>query len=103
MEWGCSGGGGGLNFLSDSKTIRITFFQVPDSILKAAPSADLWDGQSDEEELGFAYDFIELFVGHYLKLSENDQVSHTLRSFDCFVSHFETNPNAHGSILSQFL
>jgi NAD+ synthase len=28
---------------------------VPDSIVDKPPSADLWDGQTDEEELGFAY------------------------------------------------
>jgi len=43
---------------------------VPASILDAAPSADLWDGQTDEEELGFSYDFIELFTGAYLPLDE---------------------------------
>jgi NAD+ synthase (glutamine-hydrolysing) len=46
---------------------------VPESILVAAPSADLWDGQTDEEELGFTYDFIELYTGDYLKLSEAEQ------------------------------
>jgi len=35
---------------------------VPKSILEAAPSADLWDAQTDEEELGFPYDFIELWT-----------------------------------------
>jgi len=35
---------------------------VPESILVAAPSADLWDGQTDEDELGFSYDFIEMFT-----------------------------------------
>ncbi|HHX42457.1 MAG TPA: NAD+ synthase [Chloroflexi bacterium] len=29
---------------------------VPDAILRKAPSADLWDGQTDEGELGFGYD-----------------------------------------------
>lgn len=46
---------------------------VPQSILVAAPSADLWDGQTDEEELGFTYDFIELYTGDYLKLGEEEQ------------------------------
>jgi NAD+ synthase (glutamine-hydrolysing) len=46
---------------------------VPDSILVAAPSADLWDGHTDEEELGFTYDFVELFTGHFLKLSAAEQ------------------------------
>jgi NAD+ synthase (glutamine-hydrolysing) len=47
---------------------------VPASILEAPPSADLWDGQTDEDELGFTYDFIELYQ-HYLELSEADRAA----------------------------
>jgi NAD+ synthase (glutamine-hydrolysing) len=43
---------------------------VPASTLKAAPSADLWEGQTDEEELGFSYDFVELFTGAFLPLCD---------------------------------
>lgn len=32
---------------------------VPESILKKAPSADLWEGQSDEDEFGFTYTQID--------------------------------------------
>ena len=32
------------------------FIGVPESILEAAPSAGLWEGQTDEGELGFTYD-----------------------------------------------
>jgi len=46
------------------------FLKVPNSILKAKPSADLWDGQEDEKELGFSYDFIELYIGLYYMLDE---------------------------------
>jgi len=31
------------------------FLGVPDSIIEKKPSADLWEGQSDEEELGYSY------------------------------------------------
>lgn len=31
------------------------YLQVPESILKKKPTADLWAGQSDEDELGFTY------------------------------------------------
>jgi NAD+ synthase len=31
------------------------FLGVPESILNKKPSADLWEGQSDEEELGYSY------------------------------------------------
>jgi NAD+ synthase (glutamine-hydrolysing) len=33
-----------------------------ESIIVAPPSADLWDGQTDEDELGFPYDFCELYT-----------------------------------------
>ena len=46
---------------------------VPESILVAPPSADLWEGQEDEKELGFTYDFIEVFTGYYLPLDESDK------------------------------
>jgi NAD+ synthase (glutamine-hydrolysing) len=46
---------------------------VPSNTLEAAPSADLWDGQTDEDELGFSYDFVELFTGAYLPLSKTEQ------------------------------
>ena len=32
-----------------------SFLGVPESILTKAPSADLWEGQSDEDEFGFTY------------------------------------------------
>jgi len=31
------------------------YLGVPDSIINKKPSADLWEGQSDEEELGYSY------------------------------------------------
>lgn len=53
---------------------------VVESILIAKPSADLWEGQTDEEEMGFSYDFIEFFTGYYLKLdiSEKEKVVRSL-------------------------
>ena len=35
------------------------FLGVPDSILKKAPTAGLWPGQTDEGELGLTYDLID--------------------------------------------
>ena len=32
---------------------------IPESILKKAPSAGLWEGQSDEEEIGLSYEKID--------------------------------------------
>ena len=47
---------------------------LAEATVVAPPSADLWDGQTDEDELGFTYDFIELFTGMYLKLDAAKQV-----------------------------
>lgn len=47
---------------------------VPESILVAPPTADLWEGQTDEEELGFGYDFIELYT-QYLMMSDDDKAA----------------------------
>jgi NAD+ synthase (glutamine-hydrolysing) len=38
------------------------------------PSADLWEGQTDEEELGMSYDFVELYT-EYLGLDEAAQTA----------------------------
>lgn len=35
---------------------------IPESILTKTPSADLWQGQTDEGELGFSYDVIDDFL-----------------------------------------
>lgn len=47
------------------------FLKVPGSIINKTPSADLWEGQTDEEELGTTYGHID----NYLKgesIPEND-------------------------------
>lgn len=43
---------------------------VPANTRNAAPSADLWEAHTDEDELGFPYDFVELFTGWYLEQGE---------------------------------
>jgi NAD+ synthase (glutamine-hydrolysing) len=39
---------------------------VAQSIIVAPPTADLWEGQTDEDEMGFSYDFVEVWTT-YLK------------------------------------
>jgi len=39
--------------------------KIPDSIMNATPSADLWEGQTDEDEMGFTYGDLEgVLEGH---------------------------------------
>ncbi|KAH7821635.1 putative NAD+ synthase [Monocercomonoides exilis] len=35
---------------------------LPEVVLKSPPSADLWEGQTDEDEIGCSYDFVELYT-----------------------------------------
>jgi NAD+ synthase (glutamine-hydrolysing) len=60
--------------LHKSEVFKVgAFLNVPEATLVAAPSADLWEGQTDEDELGFTYDFVELYTGGYLPLDKAAQ------------------------------
>jgi NAD+ synthase len=52
------------------------YLGVTRSIIEKAPSADLWDGQSDEEELGYTYAELDVALKLYVedKLSKEDIV-----------------------------
>jgi len=59
--------------LHKSEVFKVGYaLNVPRSILEAPPSADLWAGQTDENELGFPYDFVELLT-EKLVLSQEEQ------------------------------
>lgn len=63
-----------ISDLHKSEVFKVgKYLGVPNSILDAPPSADLWDGQEDEKELGFSYDFIEFFTGYYSKLDDKSK------------------------------
>jgi NAD+ synthase len=38
------------------------FLGIPEPIINKPPSADLWEGQTDEGELGFSYDELDLYL-----------------------------------------
>lgn len=45
---------------------------VPKAILEKAPSADLWSGQTDENEMGLTYDEADLLLYHLVDCRESD-------------------------------
>ncbi|MCP4290342.1 MAG: NAD+ synthase [bacterium] len=50
--------------------------ELPDSVLTKAPSADLWEGQSDEDELGFSYEEVDHLLHAMIDLGlDNQQLS----------------------------
>jgi NAD+ synthase len=46
---------------------------VPDEIIAKAPSADLWQGQTDEDELGFTYRHVDRLLHHMVDGNVSDQ------------------------------
>ena len=50
------------------------FLGINDNIITKAPSADLWENQSDEEDLGFSYNQIDIFLKSMIEeeLSQNE-------------------------------
>jgi NAD+ synthase len=45
---------------------------VPDEIVEKPPSADLWAGQTDEEELGFSYEKVDRLLYHMIDQDASD-------------------------------
>jgi len=57
------------------------YLGVPESIIKKPPTADLWEGQSDEEDLGFTYAQLDLALKAFVdeRLSKEELLK---RGFD---------------------
>jgi len=49
------------------------WLNLPDSVLTKAPSADLWEGQSDEDELGFSYEDVDNLLHAMFDLGKDDE------------------------------
>lgn len=47
--------------------------QIPDAILNKKPSADLWEGQSDEEELGYSYEEMDTVLKQLIDAQKTKQ------------------------------
>ena len=58
--------------------ILAKYLQVPDSIINKKPSADLWNGQTDEEELGITYEQIDKFI--LTGTSGNNEIDNKIRN-----------------------
>jgi NAD+ synthase len=49
------------------------WLDLPESVLTKAPSADLWEGQSDEDELGFSYAEVDKILHAMIDLQWDDR------------------------------
>ncbi len=61
-------GDGGVDLLPLGHLVKhevcelASYLGVPDSVISKPPSAGMWPGQSDEEELGFSYDDLDRYL-----------------------------------------
>ena len=50
------------NLLKSQVKALANFLGIPKSIIDKPPSAGLWEGQTDEAEMGFSYDALERYL-----------------------------------------
>jgi len=53
------------------------FLNIPKEIIDKAPSADLWEGQTDEGELNLTYDLIDRVLFHWIDLGWDENRIYT--------------------------
>ena len=59
---------------------------LPERVITKAPSADLWEGQSDEEELGFGYATVDALLHHMIDERRTGAELRALGFADDFVA-----------------
>ncbi len=78
-------GDGGVDILPIGNLYKTQVYQlaeylaIPHYIIKKAPSAGLWVGQTDEEELGISYNDLDKILVELNKGKSVKQISHDLR------------------------
>ena len=90
-KWG--DGAYDLNPISDLNVSEIyeilKYLGAPENIIKKAPSAGLFEGQTDEKELGILYSDIDKYVkGEYL----DEEIRKTIEILDKKTQHKKNNP-----------
>ena len=71
------------------------YLDINDAILEKKPSADLWQGQSDEEELGYSYEALDgalkEFVENRLSRDELIEKGYDIEMIDLIISRIYQN------------
>ena len=62
---------------------------LPLAVIEKAPSADLWEGQSDEDELGFEYAAVDQLLHQMIDVRRTRAELHGLGFDDAFVKQIQ--------------
>jgi NAD+ synthase len=77
-------GDGGVDLLPIGDLYKTSVFELakeldlPEEIRKRAPTAGLWEGQTDEKELGFTYEFADRVLVGLERLLRADEIAERL-------------------------
>lgn len=55
---------------------------LPDAVITKAPTADLWDGQTDEDEMGITYARLDTLLHHMVDLGEDTPAGFSQEEID---------------------
>ena len=61
------------------------YLGIPKSIISKKPSADLWEGQTDEDEFGFTYEKVDRFLFNKIDERKSDDEMRKLGFDDKFA------------------
>jgi NAD+ synthase len=61
------------------------YLGVPEEIINKKPSADLWIGQTDEDELGFTYEKVDRYLQHKIEERMSDRELKEMGFNDIFM------------------
>jgi NAD+ synthase len=96
-QWGDSASA--INPIGDLLKTQIwelsEYMGVPKEVIKKKPSADLWEGQSDEDELGFSYfladEIINLLVDERYTKDEILEMGYSEKTIDSILWRIKAN------------
>ena len=96
-QWGDSASA--INPIGDLLKTQIwelsEYMGVPKEVIEKKPSADLWEGQSDEDELGFSYfladEIINLLVDERYTKDEILEMGYSEKTIDSILWRIKTN------------
>lgn len=61
------------------------YLQLPAEVLDKAPSADLWEGQTDEDELGFTYERVDALLARMVDRRQRPAQLRSIGFEDAFI------------------
>jgi NAD+ synthetase len=73
------------------------YLRVPEVVVQATPTGDMFDGRTDEQVFGTPYDFVELYLGFLRRDITMALSAESQRQFDSYATNLENlhRHNAH--------